>query len=205
MPVLGKSKKEVVTEFRTAELLEAARRVFAEKGFHEATVDDVAEEAGVAKGTVYLYYRSKRDLYWAALKHGISSMHAETRRRMQQENTIEGKLHAFIATKIKFFEVNRDFFRIYDAEFGDALLHPAHINSDFTELYLLQARMLEDVLRHAVKRKAIRNIRTDAAAFMISDLTRGMITQRLMGWSSTDVKSDIAFVFDLAWKGIAGR
>ena len=96
MPVLGKSKKEVVTEFRTAELLEAARRVFAEKGFHEATVDDVAEEAGVAKGTVYLYYRSKRDLYWAALKHGISSMHAETRRRMQQENTIEGKLHAFV-------------------------------------------------------------------------------------------------------------
>src|SRR5947207_113968 len=111
MPVLGKSKKEVVTEFRTAELLEAARRVFAEKGFHEATVDDVAEEAGVAKGTVYLYYRSKRDLYWAALKHGISSMHAETRRRMQQENTIEGKLHAFIATKIKYFEVNRDFFQ----------------------------------------------------------------------------------------------
>jgi len=135
MPVLGKSKKEVVTEFRTAELLEAARRVFAEKGFHEATVDDVAEEAGVAKGTVYLYYRSKRDLYWAALKHGISSMHAETRRRMQQENTIEGKLHAFIATKIKYFEVNRDFFRIYDAEFGDALLHPAHINSDFFTCY----------------------------------------------------------------------
>ena len=74
MPVLGKSKKEVVTEFRTAELLEAARRVFAEKGFHEATVDDVAEEAGVAKGTVYLYYRSKRDLYWAALKHERSNM-----------------------------------------------------------------------------------------------------------------------------------
>ena len=205
MPVLGKSKKEVVTEFRTAELLEAARRVFAEKGFHEATVDDVAEEAGVAKGTVYLYYRSKRDLYWAALKHGISSMHAETRRRMQQENTIEGKLHAFIATKIKYFEVNRDFFRIYHAEFGDALLHRAHINSDFTELYLRQASMLEDVLRNAAKLKAIRNIRTDAAAFMISDLTRGMITQRLMGWSSTDVESDIAFVFDLAWKGIAGR
>jgi len=40
---------------------------------------------------------------------------------------------------------------------------------------------------------------------MISDLTRGMITQRLMGWSSTDVESDIAFVFGLAWKGIAGR
>jgi AcrR family transcriptional regulator len=205
MPVLGKSKKEVVTEFRTAELLEAARRVFAQKGFHEATVDDVAEDAGVAKGTVYLYYRSKRELYWAALKHGISSMHEETRRRMEQADTIEGKLHAFIATKIKYFEVNRDFFRIYDAEFGNALLHPAHINSDFTELYLRQARMLEDVLRNAVKRKAIRNTRTDAAAFMISDLTRGMITQRLMGWSTAEVESDIAFVFDLAWKGIAGR
>jgi TetR/AcrR family fatty acid metabolism transcriptional regulator len=205
MPVLGKSKKDVLTEFRTAELLEAARRVFAEKGFHEATVDEVAEDAGVAKGTVYLYYRSKRDLYWAALKHGISSMHEETRRRMEGEDTIEGKLHAFIATKINYFEVNRDFFRIYHAEFGDALLHPAHVNGDFAELYLRQARMLEAVLRQAIRRRLVRNIRADSASFMISDLTRGMITQRLMGWSRADVESDIAFVFDLAWKGIAGR
>ena len=52
MPVLGRTPKEVLKEFRTAALLEAARRVFAKKGFHAATVDEIAGAAGVAKGTV---------------------------------------------------------------------------------------------------------------------------------------------------------
>ena len=64
----AKTKKDVVTEFRTSAILSAAHRVFAEKGFHEATIDEVAKAAKVAKGTVYLYYRSKHDLYWAALQ-----------------------------------------------------------------------------------------------------------------------------------------
>ena len=60
MTISLKTKKDVVTEFRCAGILEAARKVFATKGFHEAKVDDIADAAGVAKGTVYLYYDSKR-------------------------------------------------------------------------------------------------------------------------------------------------
>ena len=71
MSVSIKTKKDVVTEFRTSGILEAARKTFAKKGFHDATVDDVAAAAGVAKGTVYLYYRSKQDVYLATLKFGI--------------------------------------------------------------------------------------------------------------------------------------
>jgi AcrR family transcriptional regulator len=205
MPVMGKSKKEALTEFRTAEILEAARKVFAEKGFHDATIDDVAGRAGVAKWTVYLYYRSKHQLYWAALKHGILTMNEETQKKVEAARTLEDKLHAFVAMKLTYFEENRDFFKIYHSEFGNALFHPAHIRKDFTDLYLRQARVLETVLREAVRRKAIRNIRPNAAAFAISDLTRGMITQRLLGWSKAAVDDDIAFVFQLVWKGIAGR
>lgn len=50
-------------EQRREELLTAARRVFAEKGFHEAKVGDIAKAAGVAKGTVYLYFEDKRSLF----------------------------------------------------------------------------------------------------------------------------------------------
>ena len=65
MSTAVRTKKDVVTEFRTAGILEAARKVFAKKGFNDATVDDIANAAGVAKGTVYLYYRSKREVYFA--------------------------------------------------------------------------------------------------------------------------------------------
>ena len=76
MSTVTRTKKDVVTEFRTSGILEAARSVFAERGYSDATVDDIANAAGVAKGTVYLYYRSKKDIYFAALKFGIEQMYA---------------------------------------------------------------------------------------------------------------------------------
>jgi AcrR family transcriptional regulator len=48
---------------RRAQLIAAARDVFAEKGYHEATVDDITRKAGVAKGTFYLYFDEKREIY----------------------------------------------------------------------------------------------------------------------------------------------
>lgn len=203
MPVLGKTRKDVIKEFRTAELLEAARRVFAKKGFHAATVDDIAAAAGVAKGTVYLYYRSKQEVYWAALEHGITELHNEIQTRLEAEESPENKVRAFIEIKIRYFELNRDFFRIYFSELGSGFSHPAQMPAHFEEMYLQQARVLEAALQQGIQSKAIRQIRADTAAVAISDLIRGIIVQRLLGWSTKDVESDVNFVFDLVWRGIA--
>lgn len=54
--------REALTEARRAQILEAAIQVFAEKGFHGATVRDVARTAGVADGTIYNYFKNKSDL-----------------------------------------------------------------------------------------------------------------------------------------------
>jgi AcrR family transcriptional regulator len=203
MPFLGKTRKEVIKEFRTAELLEAARQVFAKKGFHAATVEDIAAAAGVAKGTVYLYYRSKQEVYWAALEHGITELHNEIQNRLAAEETPETKVRAFIEIKIRYFELNRDFFTIYFSELGSGFSHPAQMPPRFEEMYLQQARLLEEVLRQGIQSKAVREIRTDTAAVAISDVIRGIIVQRLLGWSKKDVESDVNFVFDLVWRGIA--
>src|SRR5436190_18133424 len=116
MSVSIKSKKDVVTEFRTAGILEAARKVFANKGFHDATVDDVANAAGLAKGTVYLYYRSKQDVYLAALRFGISQMYAALVEEVKKAATTDAKLKSLIAAKLAYFDENRDFFKIYNSE-----------------------------------------------------------------------------------------
>lgn len=54
-------------EVRTAEIEQAARKVFLSRGFQAATIQEIAEQARIAKGTVYLYYKSKDDLYTALL------------------------------------------------------------------------------------------------------------------------------------------
>jgi AcrR family transcriptional regulator len=205
MPVLGRTRKEVLIEFRSTELLEAARRVFGEKGFHGATVDDIAEAAGVAKGTLYLYYPSKHAVYWAALRHGIVALLEELDRSMSRESTVEAKIRAYIRTKMLYFEKHRDFFRIYFSEFGHALSHPAEVGKDFHDLYLRQTKLLSPVVAEGVRRKVLRDVPPKVTAEAIADVTRGAITRRLVGSSRGDIQQDIDFIFGLVWKGMGKR
>jgi len=199
-----KTKKDVVTEFRCSGILEAARKVFAKKGFHEATVDDIAETAGVAKGTVYLYYASKRDLYFAALKFGIAEMYSLLLDELKQVSTPQEKLRILIATKLAYFDENRDFFKIYYSELGNIpTTHPGGIDNEFKSLYQEQARLVETILKEGARKKVIRNLRTEQTAFAISDVIRGVVTHRILGWSKSKISHDVDFIFDLIWKGIA--
>lgn len=61
-------------EERPRQILEAAFRVFGARGFHRATLDDVARKAGITKGTIYLYFPSKAALFTAMLKSRITAV-----------------------------------------------------------------------------------------------------------------------------------
>ena len=63
-----KSLKDKTNSIRRAHILEAAIKVYAEKGFHAATIKDVAAEAGVADGTIYNYFASKMALLMGILE-----------------------------------------------------------------------------------------------------------------------------------------
>ena len=54
--------QEQLTAARRAQILKAATRIFAQKGFHRATIKEIAREAGLADGTIYLYFENKNAL-----------------------------------------------------------------------------------------------------------------------------------------------
>lgn len=73
-------------------ILDAAARVFAEKGFYAAKVEEIASRAGVGKGTVYEYFPSKEALFRAMLKAGMQSYLAAVRRRLKNPTSARGAL-----------------------------------------------------------------------------------------------------------------
>ena len=201
MPVLGRTRKDVLSEFRRSELLLAARAVFGKKGFHDASVEEIAEMAEVAKGTVYLYYKSKNELYMAALHFGIESLNRELKQRADQPGGCLETLRALIQTKIVFFEENRDFLRIYFSELGKLSVRRPGV-ARVGGLYTDQAGVFERVLRDGIKRREVRTLDPGKTAFAIADLTRGIVTQRLMGLSKARLDVDVEFILDVIWKGI---
>lgn len=71
-------------ESRPAELMEAALDLFAEKGYAAARLDDVAQRAGVSKGTLYLYFDSKEDLFKAVVRQGLVPALVEAEKLVDQ-------------------------------------------------------------------------------------------------------------------------
>lgn len=201
MAVLRKTKQEVIAQIRSHEILEAARRIFASKGFAEATMDDIAEAAGLAKGTLYLYFPSKRDIYLKAMEEGILALEESTREVMETATGIEARLRAFIAIRVEYAEEHRNFFKIYLAEFG-SVMHPVPLDRQLQQIYRRQAKALEHVLAEAVKWREIRNVSPATAAYAVQDLTKGLIVRRLMGWSKSDVGEDIQSIWEVIWRGI---
>jgi len=63
--------KEQTSEHRRKQILDAALAVFSQKGYGEATIPDIAGEAGVAVGTIYNYYGSKRDLLVSLIRNYV--------------------------------------------------------------------------------------------------------------------------------------
>jgi AcrR family transcriptional regulator len=197
---MTRTKKEVVAEFRCTEILDAARKTFASKGFNAATMDAIAEAAGLAKGTLYLYFSSKREIYLKALEHGLSRMLELTTAKMQGAEGIQAKIEAFVGTRVRYAEDHRDFYKIY-AEFSN-LAVPGSIGKNFQKLYFRQVDAVERALQEAVDRGQIRPLPVRVATFTILDMTRSLVVRRLLGRSKADIDEDIKFLCEFIWAGL---
>jgi len=85
-------------EARPQELLDAALALFVEKGFAATRTDEVAQLAGVSKGTLYLYYPSKEELFKAVVRHNLGALIAEGE---ELAGTFEGSSSELLSTLLR--------------------------------------------------------------------------------------------------------
>jgi len=99
---------------RQQEILEAAKEVFFEKGIHRATVDDVAAQAEVSKGTVYLYFESKEAILAHLLLEGLSILlsHLEMAYAHQEPLPAEKRLRQLAEAYWQFAQTHPNYFRL---------------------------------------------------------------------------------------------
>ncbi|MFD8983169.1 TetR/AcrR family transcriptional regulator [Streptomyces sp. NPDC059564] len=101
-------------------LYEAAVTLIAEQGFSATTVDEIAERAGVAKGTVYYNFASKTDLFEELLRHGVGLLTASLRAAAQETEERGGTrveaLDAMIRAGLVFIDRYPAFTQLYVAE-----------------------------------------------------------------------------------------
>jgi len=105
-------RKEREKEQRREEILDAAQRVFFEKGLSIATMDEIAETAELSKGTLYLYYKSKEDLYLAVMMRGMQILLEMLAEVVRSNDSVPKMLIRLRDTYTAYFNNHRDYFRM---------------------------------------------------------------------------------------------
>lgn len=105
---------------RREEILASAARLFAESGYHATTIDDVAERAGVAKGTVYWYFRSKKALFLAVLRSVSEIYRTELGRAAEGIGSPLGRLEAALRATFTLTATSPEVYDLYFQRVVDA-------------------------------------------------------------------------------------
>lgn len=194
-----KTKQQVVSEFRRTEIIDSARSVFARKGFVRGIIDAIAKEAGIAKGTVYLYFRSKEEIYRAVLDHDMESLKRGTLERIDAAENLKDKIRAFTLARLENAEAKKEFFRIMDTESGSL----SYTRSQYRRWLREPVRLLASAIEAAARRGEIRRVPSEKVAWIIADMTRGTIQRRLLGQTDTQPTEDSEFLLGFIWAALA--
>jgi AcrR family transcriptional regulator len=118
------SRREREKLQRRQAILDAAERVFAARGFHGASMDQIAQEAEFAPGTLYLYFKDKNQLYSALFLRKLTAMVEEIEEAGRSVSDPLDGLHRAIRAQFEFNDRNREFFEVLMRH------HPGEQNPD---------------------------------------------------------------------------
>ena len=107
-----KTRRTESQAVRREQLLAAARKVFRDKGYDGATISDIVQEAGVAQGTFYLYFPSKKDAALALVQQLLGILAKALRGANDPALSFEGRLQAMIKRAFRSARQNTDLCRL---------------------------------------------------------------------------------------------
>lgn len=150
-----KERREREEGARLAAILSAAERIFAERGYFHARMDDIAEASELAKGTLYYYFKSKDEIFVHLLGRETRKVHEELQRRISGRESFLEILEVWIEFYLEYFENNPGFLRMFLPCMGGMI----RFEDESARLRLIrnaeQGLALRDMLKKKIARERV--------------------------------------------------
>jgi AcrR family transcriptional regulator len=213
IPLTGRSSQivyqrpKLLSELRVQEVQEAALRVISRKGLAAATMREIADEAGIAKGTIYLYFKDRDDLLERTADFAFSKLGAELEATLPAIRDFPEKLTALIRTEVNFFDEHREFFRIYIAlKNSPSEMHQtARRRRMCHPRYAVHLARLENMLRDAMERGEVRTADPARLALLVSESAVSLMLRRLTEDPPPKAEEDVSWLVDTLLHGLSAR
>lgn len=180
------------TEATRLAILECASAVFSERPYHEVLIEDISARLHAGKGTLYRYFGSKEELYFATIVHGLQGMQAAIVAATAPELPLERMIEAVARTLIGYFYERRDFFVLLNRH--EPKLDPserAEWQRDREQIVdLVAARLAQEL-----KRRGVRSGNTRLAVEMLFGMIRSVCLYRRETDRIEDLTRQVTNVF----------
>ena len=153
-------------------ILSAAARLFRQKRFHEVLVEDVAAAAGVAKGTIYRFYRTKEELLAEICFVSLEELACDLARIARQPVRARVRLGRMVEGAARYFREHSDFFEVMQREWGQACLQRG---SRFLAYRAKTRAIFAGVIRDGQAAGEFRGVDANSAADMLMGMNRSML------------------------------
>jgi len=168
-------RKQREKEQRRNEIITAAEKVFFSKGLVNATIDEIAEEAELSKGTIYLYFKSKEDLYLAIHLRGQEILEQMFEEAIERQQTGFGKIRAIGEAYFSFFIMYPDYFNALT--YYETRDLPYDDDDSLSAMCLQKAMQINELLCRVLRLGiADGSIRSDIDPFQVSLILWGQTT-----------------------------
>lgn len=149
-------------------ILKTAAGIFANKGYYQTTVDEIARALGVAKGTIYYHFKNKEELYLAIIREGVYLLEEQMRLDISGANTPAGKIKKLIGGMLAFIEDKKDLVFLFLKE-----LYGTNIQrEDLAKMISVNLGLIRAVIEEGVKDGSFKKVDPE----ITTSLLFGMIT-----------------------------
>ena len=176
VPESTKTQSDQLEE-RNAQILKVATRIFARKGFRNTDVQDIADEAGVGKGTVYRHFGAKKELFLAAVDKGTRDLTETILERTASCTDPMEFLQVGLREYFKFFDKNQDLVEIFIQERSE---FRGESKATYFTYRDNNISVVEETLKRGMEMGAFRPINVKRTAEIICDLAYGTVIAGLM-------------------------
>mgnify|MGYP003622958401 CR=1 FL=1 len=192
---------EQMREATRRRIIHEAAGEFARLGFDQANINTIAELAGIGKGTIYLYFENKRELFLAMLRFIAQTQMASIRTALAHEGTLQQRLERLFRAFVHLAEQESDTFNVYmSALYGVNRAFQDEATKLLREYVAVIALLLEE--SQARGEVSVSNI--EATALMVLSLTESyVLSSRVLGRSEQMMALEAGSVAGLILRGIA--
>ena len=150
-------------EKRKEKIFRAAVWCFNKKGYYETTIDAIASRAKVSKGSIYYYFKSKKELFLELFHYRVNKYFDQLKDYIKEEKSPDMRLRMFINKSSEFLRKNEDFFR-FCLEFLSMGVREPEIRKVMTIFYKDSIDTFKQLLEEGVKSGRFKDLGSDRVA-----------------------------------------